>query len=191
MANEKSLRSHLPDDGRNYGIDLLRIVAMLMIVTLHVLGTGGVLSSAPRYSVKYTSGMFFELASYGGVNLFAVIMGYVNYGRKTKYARLIQICIQILFYTLTTTALFRLVSPGKVTGQTVVYALLPFKIGGYWYFAAYFCLFFFMPYINLLVEKLDRKSAAVMLTGGFLVFSVLPTLLYQDIGGLRNGYSAP
>ena len=33
------------NSGRNYGIDLLRIVAMMMIPLLHVLGHGGILGT--------------------------------------------------------------------------------------------------------------------------------------------------
>ena len=39
-------------DGRNYGIDLLRIVAMMMIPILHVLGHGGILDNSQIYPGK-------------------------------------------------------------------------------------------------------------------------------------------
>ena len=38
---------------RNYGIDLLRMIAMLMVVILHILGKGGVLQAAPPLSIRY------------------------------------------------------------------------------------------------------------------------------------------
>lgn len=38
---------------RNIGIDLLKIVSMLMIVTLHMLGHGGVLDNMPPMSRCY------------------------------------------------------------------------------------------------------------------------------------------
>ena len=38
---------------RNYGIDLLRIVSMVMIVILHILGQGGVLDAADNLSPQY------------------------------------------------------------------------------------------------------------------------------------------
>ena len=38
---------------RNFGIDLLRIVAMIMIVMLHVLGYGGILENANQFSNHY------------------------------------------------------------------------------------------------------------------------------------------
>ena len=115
--------------GRNYGVDLLRMVAMNMIVLLHVLGTGGVLSSTTRFSSGYATGWLIEMASFGAVNIFAIITGFVSYGRKTKYSNLAQLFIQIIFYTVVCTSVFFVISPDKVTRQTVVYSLLPFKIG--------------------------------------------------------------
>ena len=37
---------------RNYGIDLLRIVSMMMVVLLHVLGQGGILDGSDPLTVK-------------------------------------------------------------------------------------------------------------------------------------------
>lgn len=185
LANDTLLKRY----GRNYGIDLLRIVAVYMIVVLHVLYFGGVLSSVSPLSLRYSVAWFLEMAAYGSVNVFAVISGYVNYNRKIKYSNLLLLCIQILFYTVMTTAVFGAFYRSRVTAQTLIYAVIPFKISGYWYFAAYFCLFFFMPYLNKLTECIDRKSSAKILIACFGVFSVLPTVLYQDIGGLANGYS--
>lgn len=184
MAEEKAVRA----GGRNYGIDLLRIVAMNMILVLHILGLGGVLSDFSISSPKYMVGWFMEIAAYGAVNLFAIISGYVNYGRKTKYANLMLLYLEILFYTVTATAVYWFVAPETVTRQHIVYALLPFKIGGYWYFTAYFCLFLFMPFMNILVDRLSKRNAVRLLLLFFVVFSVLPTVLYQDIGGMCNGY---
>ena len=40
---------------RNYGIDMLRLVAMFFVVICHVLGHGGVMKNATGYnSVSYT-----------------------------------------------------------------------------------------------------------------------------------------
>ena len=50
---------------RNIGIDLLKIVSMLMIVTLHMLGHGGVLDNMPPMSRCYQVAWLIEIACYG------------------------------------------------------------------------------------------------------------------------------
>ena len=174
---------------RNYGIDLLRMVSMYMVIILHVLSFGGVISSVPVLSVKYDVAWFLEMASYGAVNMFAITSGYVHYGRKTKYAAIIQLYFQILFYTVLTTAVFLLFFPDLVYKRTILYALLPYHLEGYWYFTSFFCLSFFMPFIDRLIDRLDRKNAARLLMACFVVFSLLTTLLMYDIGRVNLGYS--
>lgn len=79
------------NSGRNYGIDLLRIVAMMMIPLLHVLGHGGILGTLTPLETHYEIAWFLEIACYCAVNVYALISGYVGYGRKQKYANLIQL----------------------------------------------------------------------------------------------------
>ena len=45
---------------RNYGLDLLRMIAMLMVVVLHILGKGGVLSACEPLSGQYELLWFLE-----------------------------------------------------------------------------------------------------------------------------------
>ena len=40
-VQKKESRITSPNTNRNYGLDALRIISMLMVVALHVLGTGG------------------------------------------------------------------------------------------------------------------------------------------------------
>lgn len=61
---------------RNYGIEILRIIAMLMIVLLHVVG--GSLQYAESGSNKYYILWFFEIMSYCAVNCFGIITGYIK-----------------------------------------------------------------------------------------------------------------
>ena len=65
---------------RNYGIDALRIVSMFMIVILHTLGHGGILSSVSIFSGKYCA-----------VNCYALISGYVGINSKYRYSKIISL----------------------------------------------------------------------------------------------------
>ena len=47
-------KNKIVTDNRNYGIDLLRIIAMFMVVLLHVLGPSGILFEAKNGSSHFT-----------------------------------------------------------------------------------------------------------------------------------------
>ncbi|MBQ3005393.1 MAG: acyltransferase, partial [Clostridia bacterium] len=91
---------------RNYGIDLLRIVSMLMVVTLHTLNFGGILHNVEPFSFKYYFNWFLYLGAYCAVNCYGLIAGYVGYGSKSKYSNLINLYLQTLFYSLFSAILY-------------------------------------------------------------------------------------
>lgn len=62
---------------RESGIEILRMTSMLMVVTLHVLGAGGILDTVEPLSLNYAVCWFLEIANYGAVNCFGLISGYV------------------------------------------------------------------------------------------------------------------
>lgn len=49
---------------RHYGIDALRILSMFMIVSLHILGKGGVLENTVLFSKQYHAAWFLETAAF-------------------------------------------------------------------------------------------------------------------------------
>ena len=55
-------------DGRNYGIDLLKMTSMLMVVFLHLLGGGGILDGLEQLSLGYEMMWLLETACYCAVN---------------------------------------------------------------------------------------------------------------------------
>ena len=74
--------SNIGNDGRNYGIDALRLFSMFLIVIMHVLGQGGILNRATGH--VYRVGWLFESFAYCAVNCFAIISGYVSYSEEEK-----------------------------------------------------------------------------------------------------------
>lgn len=73
---------------RDYGIDLLRIISMLMVPIVHVIGQGGILGTAVPFSIQYESAWMLMSFVLVAVNCFILITGYVYYGKETKYYRL-------------------------------------------------------------------------------------------------------
>ena len=85
---------------RNYGLDLLRMVAMLMVVVLHILGKGGVLSACEPLSGQYELLWLLEIAAYCACNCYALISGYVIVDSKFRYSSIIALWLRIAFYTV-------------------------------------------------------------------------------------------
>ena len=174
---------------RNYGADLLKIVSMWMIPVLHVLGHGGILELAQPFTFRGGAAWLLEAAAFCAVNNYALISGYVGYGKRFRPSRLIYLYLQVLFYRLLITALFLLFRPEAVTAEQVLNALIPVRFG-HWYFTAYFSLFFFIPFLNRVIQSFEKKACEWLMLALFFVLSLLPTLLQADTGYSSYGYSA-
>ena len=88
---------------RNYGIDLLRIVAMYMIVLYHCLLLGGVINKATQIgigSINYDISWLLDTLCYCAVNCYALISGYVGVKSKFKLQNIIKLWFQVLFYSV-------------------------------------------------------------------------------------------
>lgn len=53
----------------------------------------------------------------------------------------------------------------------------------YWFFTAYICLFFCLPYINRLIEKLSCKEYQKFIVVVVLIWSIIPTLQMRSYFG--------
>lgn len=186
---------------RNWGVDLLRVVSMVMVAILHVLRQGGVLRSVAPLSISYEAAWALEIAAYCAVDCFALVSGYVGYGGRHRCSGIVSLVLQAVFYTAGWTIAFLVFRPSAVSVGTVVKAFLPF-VDSYWYLRSYLCLFFVMPFLDALVRSIgDREVRGLAFTLAS-VFSVLPTVLgllfadpvfgetNYDIASTSGGFSA-
>ena len=179
---------------RNYGIDLLRLVSMFMVVMLHILGGGGILNSTQPLSLRGELFWTLEILCYCAVNVYAIISGYVGLKATHKFSNLINLCLQITVYSFAITGidLVILLSRGESISLyktfTNLFPSMSFVYHGLWSFSAYFCLFFFMPILNSIVENVARNTLKTVAIFIFIVFCGW-TQIYTDVLHLGRGYS--
>ena len=177
--------------GRNYGIDLLRLVTMFFICILHVCNKGGIVShlSADTAPVHYGIAWFFEALTFGAVDIFGMISGYVGWNRRFRVSRPLGIWLELVFYTLIGCALMTFLCPELMHENAWLRAAMPVLHGEYWYMTAYFGMVFLTPFLNAAIQKMSVRSLGFSLLCLFVFFSVLPTVLGTSVFGLSSGYS--
>ncbi len=175
---------------RESGIELLRIVLMLMVCVLHTLIMGGVLESS-RTTLSFYTFTAMRSLCICAVDGYALISGYFSRKRPFRLSKIIRLWFTVLFYSAGIACgievLHRLTSLGSSVGTLeLIRSFLPVSYG-MWYFTAYFALFFIAPFLDDALSLVDRKSAMKAFIVLFAVFT-FPTLI-QD-GWFNNGYSA-
>lgn len=173
---------------RNYGIDLLRVVATLMIIVLHILGIGGVLQTALPNSIVYKIAWFMEIVAYCAVNCYALISGYVGVNSKFRLSHILNLWLQVCFYSVIIYCIGAFWSDG-ITWKTIVKACFPVMTKEYWYFTAYFALYLMMPLLNRMLYAVDKKMAKYFVFLSVVLFVFMPMLAKTDLFFINNGYS--
>ena len=175
--------------GRNPGIDILRIVSMLMVVTLHTLGNGGVLGAAVPGSALYWCAWFMECAAFCAVDCYALISGYVGWRSEFRVYRLIRLWLQVFFWSAVSAGAQFAIHPESFGPLALIQALFPVLSERYWYFTAYFIMCFFIPLMNRAIGSLSREklwSAVLSAIGALSLISLLTA--WKDTLSLNDGY---
>ncbi|MBP1551302.1 MAG: acyltransferase [Oscillospiraceae bacterium] len=175
----------------NYGIALLRLVAMYMVVTIHVMGEGGAIIYAT--GIGYSLSKLIETFTYCAVDCYALISGYVCYrdeNENYRYSKYLTVWVQVFTYSFGIALIYSIIS-GNMSVMELVKAALPVTTSKYWYFSAYTGLFFIMPWLNRFVASLTDKQSNQMMIVLFAVFSCYTTVskLIGDGFVLMGGYS--
>ena len=176
-------------DRRNYGIDFLRIFSMLLVLLLHILGAGGVLSGTQPLSGNYATAWLLETAAYCAVNCYALISGFVGYRSKTKYTNLALLWIQVVLVSVAVNLGFWIADPSAFDTETLLRSFFPVLNNYGWYFTCYFALFFFMPLLNHAICTMKERELKILCGSWIGVLSILGTASLQDIFQLQDGYS--
>ena len=184
-----------PHSERKHGIELLRIFAMLLAAVLHILKKGGVITASEGNLAAYSTVWLLEAAAYCAVNRYALISGYVGYSDRPKplrLARCIELWLQVVFYSVIITTVYCIAGVGSVGVSNFADAFLPVTSKQYWYFTAYIGMFFFIPLLNALVRRLNRRalvSLCIMLIAVFSLYDTFASFWKKDPLALVGGHS--
>lgn len=165
---------------RIIGVDIAKIVAMILVVAVHVNGFG-----LPYVGDNPTGLGYLLLRSFLGaifmacINIFAIASGYAGIMATFKISRLIRLWIQIVFTGLMVLICLDLFTDINVQTKDYLKACIPIAKKQYWYMTAYFMLCLVMPVLNAGIKSLNQKeptkSGVAFVRSGLrrIVFTVL------------------
>ncbi len=166
---------------RKSNIELLRVLAMLMIITLHYLDKGEILVEFSEMSTwNHYLAWLVEGFCYVAVNLYVLISGYFLVQSKFSVQKLFVLWAQIAFYSWVIGAAFLLTGQAG-EGATSLYELIfiafPVTSGHYWFATIYLLLFAIFPFLNAGIEKMNRKQHLSCIAVLLVIFSAWNTVI--------------
>lgn len=162
-------------------MELLRILAMLLIVLSHSSYHGGFPEEPSRF-LPNTFFLDFMILGNLGVDIYIIISGYFLSGKTFRPLSLCRLLTQVWFYSLLGYGIYLLQGNGFSMGDLKT-VLFPTLYKSYWFFTAYFVLLWLSPYLNLFLEHASRKQLLSCIVTMVLLWSVVRTLTGQDLYG--------
>lgn len=176
---------------REVNFELLRIVAMLMIIALHYLNMGQIfLPYGADASLRNHAAGLIESFCIVGVNCYVLISGYFMTGSAWRPTRAFSLAAQVLFYSLLVTA--AMLGAGVVQAGELSYEWLrfvfPLQSEHYWFASHYIVLYLLSPVLAEGVRKLDQKTLRNVIALLLVFFSVAKTVIPVSLVMDHNGY---
>ncbi|GAA0798373.1 hypothetical protein GCM10008910_22810 [Faecalicatena orotica] len=163
---------------RQSNFELLRILALLGIIIMHVngpfLGVGG----GYRIFSVLENTLFNS-----GVSIFILISGY--FGLRGNREKIIRFEVNLILYSLISFVI-GVIATGSFSVLECVKSFMPVITQKHWFMTVYMLLLIFSPFTNIAIERLSKKEFQKLIIALFVVFSVLPTLLYYHPMGDRG-----
>ena len=161
---------------RKSNIELLRIVSMFMIVFSHVTWEGRF--SYPKSNILHNTIIQFPwLFGQIGVIVFTLISAYFLSKKKEVNVKSISKLAKITWFWSILALMIAIImgKNGLLNLKIIINLLFPILRGTYWYVTAYIAMYLLMPYLNIVIDKLNKRNYIVFLTLLLVICSVIPT----------------
>lgn len=171
---------------RQSNFELLRILAMLMVLSLHAnflsIGTPQkmeFLSDGPNAWAR----TIFESFSIVAVNVFVLISGW--FGIRTTIKGVAKYLFQCLYFSMGIWFVFLLIGHADVF-PSCLYSFF-FCYSEYWFVQSYLLLYLLAPVLNQFIKTSSKRIAGFVI-GSFLIFQIIYGFTCWD-PTLNRGYS--
>ena len=179
MVDKKLFAANRGGSTRSSNLELYRIVCMLMIVAHHfVVNSGltavdGPLKTAPLAANSiylYLFGMWGKT----GINCFLMITGYFMCTSKITLRKFLKLYLWIVFYRIVINGIF--LATGRLEfSPSLLSVFFPFgNIHSDDFFAAFMVWWLFIPFLNVLINNIDKRLHQLLMLLLVVVFTVYP-----------------
>lgn len=163
---------------RNSSIELLRIISMIMIVIFHFATHGGFRYDITTLSAPLLWWNFLETGGKLGVDIFVLISGYFLVDKNSKifnFTRIAKFWGQVVFYSVAIYLIFCFTGLSEFGIKASIKTLFPITFNAWWFASTYFVLYLLHPFINMLLQKLNKNTYQALIAMQVIFWCIIPT----------------
>ncbi len=169
---------------RESGIELLRIITMIVIVAHHFVVNSGLIPDIMNEKTFSIDRMFLLLFGWGGktgINCFVMITGYFMCKSKITIKKFLKLILCIEFYRFIIYAVFIATGMTEFSFIGFVKAVLPISYIDKGFTTAYVIFFLFIPFLNILINGMNKKQHMVLVMLLVFVYTIWNTIGFKVI----------
>lgn len=168
---------------RQSKIELLRIVAMFLIVAHHFSVHGDFkesMSTLPFNNKLWLQ--FLQLGGKIGVDVFVIISGYfLISSKKIKLDKVLKFWLQLIFYSVLLYVVFVFIGSEPLSVLGIIKNSLPVLSSRWWFASTYFVLYILSPFLNRLLNSFNKREYQNFVSLLTILWCILPTLTNQAV----------
>lgn len=172
--------------------ELLRVIAMFMVVLLHYnVQSGGLMNAGDPVTPVGIAASILEALCICAVNVYVLITGYFMCEAQYKVRRLVRLWLEIACYTIGIPAVLTVLTV-PVNGSQGLWQMaryvFPISMEHYWFATAYCLLYLLVPVLNRAVHALTRRQLKGVIIGLLLFTCVIKSISPVELATDRYGY---
>ncbi len=179
---------------REANFELLRIIAMAMVITLHYLGKGGLLTDmGETWNGASYGAWLLEAFCVVAVDVYVLISGWFLVESTFSIGKLFRLWLQIFCYSLGVPVVLYglgILSRKDIYLDRLVTWCLPILREHYWFATAYVILYLLAPVLGKAVKNLSKKEFQQLLAMMLVIFCISKSIFPGDLPLDRGGYDA-
>lgn len=171
---------------RNISLDIMRIIAMWLIILLHSIDHSGLYEQLiPGTYLSYIEEFLYAITQIS-VNCFVLISGYFLVDSKFKINKLLRLWVEVVFYSLTIKIILMILGVIPFSITSLISCILPIVTGRYWFVTIYFGMYLLSPFLNVGIRAMTKKQFKLLLGIFCILFSVLISI-HPAFKGMNSG----
>ncbi len=161
---------------RESNFELLRILSMIFIIAHHYTVHAGFYFER-TLSFNRLLVQFLSLGGKIGVNCFVLITGWFMSTQKFKPKSILLFVVQVTFFSIVINGLSFLFGYSEFSFRALWQSVFPLFYGEWWFASVYFVLILLAPFLNILLQHLDKMQHYLLVGLLFVLWCVIPTFL--------------